>query len=147
MGKDQVRCVLGDILNIREGIIVHQVNCRRVMGAGLAKKIRELYPEHYVDFMNTTPALGKVFTTKVEEGLYIAGIYGQDRYGRSGCYTDYDALRRGLKRIQVIAQQLELDVYIPYGIGCGLAGGDWKTVCKIIEEELPSATIVRKEAT
>lgn len=140
-----MRCVLGDILNIREGIIVHQVNCRRVMGAGLAKKIRELYPEHYMDFMSMAPALGKVFTTKVEKNLYIAGIYGQDRYGRDGCYTDYDALRRGLKRIRVIAQQLELDVYIPYGIGCGLAGGDWNIVYKMIEEEIPTATIVRKE--
>ena len=35
-----MRIVDGDILDIEKGIIVHQVNCQGVMGAGLAKQIK-----------------------------------------------------------------------------------------------------------
>jgi len=36
-------------------------------------------------------------------------------------------------------------VYIPYKIGCDLAGGDWNIIEKIIEEDFPDAIIVRKK--
>lgn len=36
-----VKYIKGDILNVTEGIIVQQVNCKGVMGAGLAKQIRD----------------------------------------------------------------------------------------------------------
>ena len=32
------REILGDITKISQGIIMHQVNCQNVMGAGVAKK-------------------------------------------------------------------------------------------------------------
>lgn len=41
----------GDILTIptdgRPTVVCHQVNCKGVMGAGLAKQIREKHPEVY----------------------------------------------------------------------------------------------------
>ena len=39
----------GNLLDVQQGIIVHQVNCRKVAGAGLAKQIREKWPEWYVN--------------------------------------------------------------------------------------------------
>lgn len=36
-----------------------------------------------------------------------------------------------------------LPVYIPYKIGCGLAGGNWETVCQIIQKTVPDAIIVK----
>ena len=36
-----IEYIKGDILNVTEGIIVQQVNCKGVMGAGLAKEIKE----------------------------------------------------------------------------------------------------------
>ena len=139
-----MRQVQGDILQIQTGIIVHQVNCRRVMGAGLARKLREVYPEHYKDYMHAAPALGKIVFTKVGDSLYVVGAYGQDNYGRNGCHTDYHALRVALTSVYRLSQQTGLSVYLPYKIWCGLAGGDWNIVSDIIGSVLPEAVIARK---
>lgn len=32
------------------------------------------------------------------------------------------------------ASNNNLTIAMPYGIGCGIANGDWNIVCKIIEE-------------
>ena len=39
--------VKGDLLDSNCDYICHQVNCRGVMGAGIAKQIRERFPEVY----------------------------------------------------------------------------------------------------
>ena len=40
--------IRGDILQSDADIIVQQVNCRGVMGAGLAKQIASQYPEEFI---------------------------------------------------------------------------------------------------
>ena len=39
-----------DLLSSKERIIVHQVNCRGVMGAGIAKQIKEKWPDVYTSY-------------------------------------------------------------------------------------------------
>lgn len=56
-----MRITIGDILSIHRGIIVHQVNCQRVMGAGLALKIRRKYYRHYLDYMGPSATVGRGF--------------------------------------------------------------------------------------
>lgn len=139
-----MRILNGDILSERRGIIVHQVNCQRVMGAGLALQIRKKWPRHYEDYMSRFPHLGGLVITQVNSELYIIGVYGQDRYGKFSCYTDYSALEKGLKSVRKFADEECLPVYIPYGIGCGLAGGEWSKVQQILEATLPHAIVIRK---
>jgi len=138
--------ISGNILDVQKGIIVHQVNCLGVMGAGLAKHIRDKYPQHYQDYIkkvnsrkNKRELLGKVIATKINDDLYIVGIFGQYDIGYDKCYTDYNAIIESLDSIawfrnKMLLQDLkkELDIYIPYGIGCGLAGGDWNKVSDIL---------------
>lgn len=38
------REIFGDITKISQGIIMHQVNCQNVMGAGVAKSLYQIYP-------------------------------------------------------------------------------------------------------
>jgi len=47
----------------------------------------------------------------------------------------------------VIAKKNNLSIAIPYGIGCGLAGGKWDIVYDIIEEVFNDYDVViyRKE--
>lgn len=134
----------GDILTVSRGIICHQVNCKYVMGAGLAAAIRKKYPLHYEDYIKTDAHLGELVTTQMSDDLYIVGIYGQLRYGRDKRYTDYEALEKGLTAVGVLSSSLGLPVYLPYGIGCGLAGGDWTIVKTIIDKVLPSAIVIKK---
>ena len=134
----------GDILTVSRGIICHQVNCKHVMGAGLAAAIRKKYPLHYEDYIKTDAHLGELVTTQMSDDLYIVGIYGQLGYGRDKRYTDYEALEKGLTAVGVLSSSLGLPVYLPYGIGCGLAGGDWTIVKTIIDKVLPSAIVIKK---
>lgn len=48
--------------------------------------------------------------------------------------TDYEAMKRALLEIKQYAKDFNLSIAIPYGIGCGIANGDWNVVYKIIEE-------------
>ena len=151
--ESQLIIVEGDLLKIKEGMIVHQVNNCGKMGAGLAKQIREKYQEHYNDyidmynqFLKCNPEdkqvkalLGKHIDTKYDN-LIIRGIFSQDGYGRDKTYTSYEHLKTCL---QNIAKSKVDAVYIPYELGCGLAGGDWNIVSKMILEILPSAIIVK----
>ncbi len=130
--------IRGDILRSDTDIIVQQVNCQGVMGAGLAKQIASQYPEvlspykKMCNMRDTQNLLGKVLICPTRAGVRIANIFGQDRYGRDGCYTDYAALENGLVAVVRYASQKNLSVAIPHGIGCGLAGGDWTIVSEII---------------
>lgn len=135
--------IRGNILDINEGVICHQVNCRRVAGAGLALQIRNRWPAWYESFLRTTPKLGKCGVYTTSSGVRIANFYSQDGYGRGRRQTSYDAFRKCCKLVYEFANVREETVYLPVGIGCGLAGGDWRTVLGIIEEELPEAILVK----
>ena len=134
----------GDILTVSHGVICHQVNCKHVMGAGLAAAIRKKYHRHYEDYMKTDAHLGELVATQASDDLYIVGIYGQHGYGRDKRYTDYEALEKGLTAVGTFAKSLGLPVYLPYGIGCGLAGGDWAIVKTIVDKVLPNAIVIKK---
>ena len=45
-----IKIVNGNIVSAKEQIIAHQVNCRGVMGAGLALQIRNKYSEVYEEY-------------------------------------------------------------------------------------------------
>lgn len=138
-----MKIVCGDILAINHGVIVHQVNCKKVMGAGLALQIRRKYPQHFADYMAAEPKLGDIVVTRIHSTLYIIGVYGQYSYGRYGLHTNYSALRIAMIKAAQFAAQKNLPLYIPYGIGCGLAGGDWNRVAAILSD-IPNCLVVRK---
>lgn len=126
-----------NILDVTEGIIVHQVNNKRVMGKGLALQIKNKYPKHYQDYMKENLSLGSLVTTKINDNLFVVGIVGQDGYGTDKQYTVYEALEKGLEKIS----KSNLPIHIPYKLGCGLAGGDWNIVSSFISKHCPKATI------
>lgn len=134
-----IKMVDDNILQATEDIIAHQVNSMGVMGSGIAKQIKEKYPEVFDQYRkffinNKFTALGKCQIVKTEDNKYIANLFGQYNYGRDKQYTDYKALEEALFSLKVGAKDHNLSVAIPFNIGCGLAGGNWETVYKIIEE-------------
>ena len=128
----------GDILEAEEKIICHQTNCLGIMGAGLALQIARKYPEvdkKYRDFCieyGEWNFLGQTQLVNTHDDKIIANCFGQQRPG-FGKQTDYKALKTCLKAVEEFANQNNFSVAIPYKIGCGLAGGDWNTVEKIIK--------------
>lgn len=144
----EIKTIIGDILspNTDENkpvMVCHQVNCKGKMGAGLALQVKRKYPwiyKHYQDkcelIANGIGGVGDVqmFSCITESGYLLANIFGQEGYGRNRRYTDYDALRQAFQHIAFFYPTYT--VRIPYLMGCGLAGGDWNIVSKIINEEL-----------
>ena len=136
-----IEYIKGNILNVTEGIIVQQVNCMGVMGAGLAKQIRDKWPYIYDNYKariyntaNTKELLGKTLFNNVENNLFVASIFGQYYYGHQAKFTNYPALFKGLDFVAEISEVDQIPVYIPKGLGCGLAGGNWDFVEAYIQD-------------
>lgn len=127
----------GDLLKCKEDIIVHQCNVNGIMGGGVAKQIAEKYTmaeREYIkicqEYENKYENLkGKVDLT-LENGKYIASIFSQDKEFN----TDYEAMRQALELVRGFAEQENLSVALPFGIGCGIANGEWELVQDIINE-------------
>lgn len=146
------------LFGIEKGIVCHQVNCQNVMGAGIAKAIADAYPivkteyhrrcAMYESQAKRTEALyGHYQLVKVDDGLYVANIFSQDKFGngpkRGVKFTNEDYL---VKNIRALAERYpNLTIYVPIGIGCGYGGGNWGTISKRIEE-IRGVELFRSEA-
>ena len=134
------------LFGINEGILCQQVNCKGVMGAGLAKAIYEQFPivkEEYIknSKINKGSLLGTYQLIDVSENLSVCNIYSQENFGNSDltkkCYTDKNALINTID--SVCKSNPDRKIYISVNIGCGLAGANWAE----IKEEITA--LVKKE--
>jgi O-acetyl-ADP-ribose deacetylase (regulator of RNase III) len=119
--------------------IIHQANCQTTMGSGIAKQIREKYPEAYEVDCKTVRGditkLGSFSWVKARDGKHIYNCYSQFRYGKEQRHTDYEAVYTGLSRIEEHAKSMNLtSLALPYKMGCALGGGSWRIVNAIIED-------------
>lgn len=149
-----MRTIEGNLLDVRaktgHTYLLHQVNCRGVMGAGVAKAIRERWPVVFArykkecSFFVDTPSklLGDFLAVNVEPGLTVVNIYGQDGYG-PGRQTNYGAVAEALSGFADEVNPRPGTVFVPYLMGCGLAGGDWDVYSELIEYSLSDATAVK----
>ena len=141
-----IKIVKGNVLEAKEGIIVHQVNTLGIMGAGLALSINKKYPHVFAKYREACKSakssgqelLGKIQILSCDEndkqktGQCVCNLFAQCDITRGNVNTDLDALRSGFKKLNRYGRS----VAIPYKIGCGLGGGAWNDVIKLIEEEL-----------
>jgi hypothetical protein len=140
------------------------------MGAGIAKQIRERWPvvfteyENFIDYCynsklckQSSDFLGliqKVLVSDpiVEDGKsfirtrLIVNFFSQDNYKpRNRCHTNYEAFRKCCKvlvnKLETINPGKSYNIGFPFKIGCGLAGGSWKIISKIIEEEFANHNV------
>lgn len=107
------------------------------MGAGVAKAIIDKWPvvktdylEAQVDSSHGLP-IGSILVSEVVPDGYVITMIAQNGYGRDGkCYLVYKALEECLRKVVPFHYKLQKthNIYAPFKIGCGLAGGDWTTV-------------------
>lgn len=135
----------GDLLEATETIIAHQVNCHGVAG-GLAYHVFNKWPDAENDYSqlinraNPWSLLGmSQLTGQQEDGHIICNLYGQFFPG-----ADYrpDALETALENLATNARVMGWSVALPYKISCGICGGDWETVLKIIEKTMQGVDCV-----
>lgn len=139
----------GDLLRSKAQVIGHQVNCLGRMGAGVALAIRNrwpnVYPQYYYFCSGKDPAslLGKALPVKTGDCV-IMNLFGQlgVRRGAGEQVTDYTALETAMQWTASWMKQEGLtSIALPYGIGCGLGGGDWDTVLEAIHRVFDNTDI------
>lgn len=141
----------------RESVILHQVNCCGVMGAGIAATVKKRYPNVFESYLNHlgsfnsewignklahVNALGTIDVVPVDDNSIIAvvNVFGQVLYGRTRKYTDYDALLCAFEHLRIVFSDVDVEFHFPK-LGCGLAGGDWQIVESIIESKLDTSIL------
>lgn len=143
--------IQGDLFTTDAELILHQVNCRGVMGSGVALGVRQQYPQVFEAYSalcaihKPTPAelLGTVQFCDIGGGQMVVNLFAQKDFGYDGkCYTDYDALRTALCKVAGYARRQQLTVALPYRMACHRGGGDWSVVSAIIEEEFADVDVL-----
>lgn len=127
-----------DIFESGADVILHQVNCQGVMGSGIAKQVREKYPEVFDAYKtlcdiksDKSELLGTAQFVRVGENGYIVNLFSQENFGYDGkCYTSYNAIRECLEDVNNYFSHET--IAIPYLMGCYRGGGDWNVVYKMI---------------
>lgn len=139
-----------DILTVDSGIICQQVNCQGKMNSGLAKSIREKWPNVYSEYLSFCKSdwgfdlLGKFQKIKVSNDLFVGNIFGQYNFGYDNQrYTDYCALNISFQELYNNSGFHKLQVYFPMDFACCRGGGDWRIVSAMIEHYFPEAIICK----
>jgi O-acetyl-ADP-ribose deacetylase (regulator of RNase III) len=144
--------VIGDAtqpVGVGPKIIVHVCNDIGGWGRGFVVALSRRWPEPEQCYRawhrgeSEKPfVLGEVQFVQVGSTLWVANLIGQRdvRPVEGVPPVRYEAIRKGLRRVAAEARRLGASVHMPR-IGCGLAGGQWEDVGKIVEEELVNSGV------
>ena len=143
-------------LSIKEGkynldAMIHGCNCQCTMGSGIAKTVRQLFPDAYAEDCKTkkgdSSKLGNY--SKLEsiddnnKPITIINGYTQNKYGRQPVnkepFVDYEKLRKLF--VQINKDFKGKTIGIPK-IGATLAQGEWYIIQRLITESTPNVNIV-----
>jgi O-acetyl-ADP-ribose deacetylase (regulator of RNase III) len=137
-------------------VVTHSNNCFNNQGKGIAKRFNEVFgtcdPKVYRlegdRFKGDINKLGQIEWRKhvvnidqqTNRGtdVTVVNLYGQYRFGVREMNCDYDAIRLGLRKIGVLFKGKHIG--LPR-LGCGLGGGDWMVVERMIRQELKDCTV------
>lgn len=131
-----INVVKGDLFKSGAPAIGHGVNCKGVMGSGIATVFKINYPDMYEEYKGACRRgdlrPGMVFPWKDEEsGVWIYNIASQDNPGAD---ARLDWLATGVAK--ALDHAFKNDVYkiaLPK-IGCGIGGLDWEDVHKSLSQ-------------
>lgn len=136
--NDKLPVIKKNLMLSNEKIIGHQVNCKGVMGRGVALDLKQTHFkvfQQYKDYCLSnecgTILLGQ--TQFIEDGDKIfANLFGQYTYGTKCKQTLPESFEKALINLYNYAKTNNYSVSIPYKIGCNLGGGDWEEIENII---------------
>ncbi|MEM6927397.1 MAG: macro domain-containing protein, partial [Myxococcota bacterium] len=139
-----MKVVRGDLLALaqqgRFDVIVHGCNCQVAMGAGIAKSIRDRFPEAWEADRATAkgdPAkLGTVSVAEVARDgttFTVVNAYTQDQWRGRGRKVEYGAVRAAMMEVRNRFSGRRIGYP---RIGAGLAGGDWGVIARIVDDVL-----------
>lgn len=154
--------ITGDLLKVQKNmnldVICHQVNCQGKMRSGIAKQIRDTYPQVYDAYMvkynemvqyGTQSMLGNIQLVSLYENFdqevkhqHVCNMFAQNNYGYDGKrYTSYDAFWMCLNNLRQVLLPGST-IGFPYLIGCDRGGANWNVIETMIREVFDEYYIV-----
>jgi len=157
------REIQANIFDIGADVIVHQVNCMGIMGSGVAKQVRDRFPNVFLAYSKAVKTLdhnclgGCLVVESGKPGLRIANLFGQFYYrgfkedelyiydefwkqpeletndGGAIRFTNYEAFYRGLVRLKEELREEETVIAFPYKIGSDRGGASWDVIQSMIK--------------
>jgi O-acetyl-ADP-ribose deacetylase (regulator of RNase III) len=127
-------------------IIAHVCNDAGKWGKGFVLAISNRWPQPRDEFLllhsRRALMLGMVQLVRVEKTIWVANMIAQKGIKAEGGVPPirYDALLECLKQLGFHAHQSPASIHMPR-IRCGLAGGEWDKVEKLICETLPATRV------
>lgn len=139
-----MRILKGNLIELAQSgkfdVIIHGCNCFCKMGAGIARQIRDTFPEAYLTDLETEPGnkskLGTYTHANIQinkKVLTIINGYTQYHYSGPNVLADYNAINSLFYKIKLDFSGKKIGYP---RIGAGLAGGDWKKISSIIDRQL-----------
>jgi O-acetyl-ADP-ribose deacetylase (regulator of RNase III) len=135
-----------NILYADEPLVGHCTNTRNTMNSGVAKALRDRFPEIYQSdraayLIHGKELLGRceiveVVTDKADTNIkFVANLYGQPNYGYDGSrFVDYEALYQSLERLKNYSRDAMINqIALPYKLASDRAGGHWPIVLEMIK--------------
>ena len=145
-----MKIIKGDLIALAKAgefdVICHGCNCFHSFGSGIAKTIKEEFPDAYRGDLMTA------FGSKEKLGTYswgdwyrdnivtrshrvsVMNLYTQYKYGRKKDFFEYEAFEKVLQELNRCFGNVPSRRWGFPEIGCGLAGGDKGRIMKILEE-------------
>lgn len=123
----------GDIFATTARAIGHGCNCRGVMGAGIAARIRKRYPSAFAEYRQACEA-GAFRPTDVQlvqtNPHWILNLATQESYGRpiwlgGGVWAKQPWIRQCLLFVVRLAEEHSIDSVAFPQLGCSLGGLFW----------------------
>lgn len=130
-----------DLLTATEDYICHQTNCVSMGAAGLAKSIFDLYPEtniYKARKQHSEP--GRYVVNFTHDDKQIVHMMAQIYPGGPFSVSKFDGAKHRVHYFRTclwhMCQELPHDssFAFPWGIGCGIAGGNWATYIEILKD-------------
>ena len=138
--------IFGNILDIKDGFIIHQVNEFGIIDKGLGKVLCDNYKglKEAVEYSanlhraNDKSVLGTYHKFETDTVTIITcftenGICSNRKEG-DPANTSYDLIIKCFDELFLNHYDQGIKYYIPYKFGCGLAGGDWGIVSAILSK-------------
>jgi O-acetyl-ADP-ribose deacetylase (regulator of RNase III) len=148
-----IKIVNGDITETDCKYIAHQCNCNTVKSHGLSKTIATKWP--WADVYSkrvqigarnatTQPSIPGTIELLTNGDITVICLFAQWAPGKCGDYAKYypktyvDTVENRLSWFKECISKIDdlnLDeITMPFKIGCGLAGGDWKIYEQILQD-------------
>lgn len=156
-----IKIIDDNLFHSHARFIVHQVNCKGVMGSGVAQQIRMKYPHVFIEYKKicSIDMLGKIQVIPCDPKLlhttmnnqcgdiihhpigtqFIVNAFAQSDFGYDGKqYTNIKALEQCFKSIYGLTRQRNNNsnatVAMPWKIGCYRGGANWDDVYQMIQD-------------